>query len=296
MSAVSVGEEASASRFPAAPGPDRTGPWLGAARAACAVALALAVGFGIFIGALSSLPQGRAQAGLERRFASELAVGAAPVNQPVASGAPVALLEIPAIGVRQVVVEGTRPAQLTSGPGHLPVSALPGQEGVGIVFGRRTAYGGPFADLGRLGRGAEIRSTTGQGTVRYRVVRVRTASAADGNALTAAGNALLLVTSDPVGRATRRLIVEARPVGTVEAAGRPATTGVTAADLGLSGDTGALPALLVALELLVLVIAAVLLVRRRLGGTVAWLLGLPLLLAGTWLVFEQAALLLPATL
>ncbi|MFM8237816.1 MAG: sortase [Actinomycetota bacterium] len=270
-------------------------PWRQAVIVVCATVLALAGGFAVFVVALSGSVHDRAQTGLERQFSGRLAVGDAPVNQPIPTGDPVALLEVPAVGIREVVVEGTRPTQLTKGPGHLPVSALPGQAGVAVVLGRRIAFGAPFGRLDRLRPGDEIRSTTGQGTARYRVARTRTAAATDGTALTASGNALLLVTSDPPGRANRRLIVEARPAGRIAAPGRGSTAPVTAADLGLAGDSGALTPLLVALELLALVAVGLLFAIRRIDGSIVWLLGVPVVLAGAWIVFEQAALLLPAT-
>lgn len=279
--------------------PESTGSalrWRDVARTACAVVALLALGFVGFVSVFSGLIHGRAQVGLERRFAAELAVGAAPVNQPIPTGSPVALLEVPAVGIREIVVEGSRPEQLTKGPGHVSVSVLPGQKGVSVVMGRRLGFGGPFGRLADVEPGDEITTTTGQGAIRYRVTRERRVSATDGNALTADGNALLLVTSDPVGRAQRRLVVEARPTGQVAPAGRTAGAEVTDADLGLVGDTGALPSLLVAVELLAGAVAAVYFGARRVGNAIAWVLGVPLVAAASWLVFEQAALLLPATL
>ena len=66
---------------------------------------------------------------------------------PPRPGDPVAILSLPTIGSRSIVVEGTRSDELMCGPGHLRSSPLPGRAGNSVVFGRRTTYGAPFSDL-----------------------------------------------------------------------------------------------------------------------------------------------------
>ena len=86
-----------------------------------------------------------------------LAEGTAPVGQTDAEGqllplgTPVALLEIPQIGLREVVLEGTTAGVLVSGPGHRRDSPLPGQAGTSVLFGRQAAFGGPFRPARRAG-------------------------------------------------------------------------------------------------------------------------------------------------
>ena len=46
-----------------------------------------------------------------------------------AEGSAVAVLDIPAIHLHQVVVEGTSAADLMNGPGHMPHTAIPGTVG-----------------------------------------------------------------------------------------------------------------------------------------------------------------------
>jgi sortase (surface protein transpeptidase) len=110
-------------------------------------------------------------------FRKSLAKGTAPVGQKdssghhlLALGTPVALLDIPAIGVHEVVLEGTTAGVLKSGPGHRRNSALPGQVGSSVVFGRQASFGGPFKRLDELRAGNRITVTTGQGVSKYRVV------------------------------------------------------------------------------------------------------------------------------
>lgn len=113
------------------------------------------------------------------RFRAELANGTAPIGatdtdgKALALGTSVAFLEIPGIGLRQVVGEGTSAAVLFDGPGHRRDTPLPGQEGVSVVMGRRAAFGGPFGRIASLDEGDVIRVTTGQGAFEYEVIGVR---------------------------------------------------------------------------------------------------------------------------
>ena len=101
--------------------------------------------------------------------AGELANQLAPIG-PTAPGSPVAILDIPSIGIKDmVVVEGTSPENLTLGPGLLRApDARPG--GGREIFGRRATFGAPFARLDQLRKGDIIGTITGQGMSSYEVV------------------------------------------------------------------------------------------------------------------------------
>ncbi|MFJ7212986.1 sortase [Amycolatopsis sp. NPDC098790] len=101
--------------------------------------------------------------------ASQSLLGAAPATTPVEFGAPVAVLEVPSLKLRQVVVEGVSSSETASGPGHVPGTSGPGQPGNSAVVGRYSGYGGPFASLARLAPGAEVVVATPQGVSVYRV-------------------------------------------------------------------------------------------------------------------------------
>jgi sortase A len=116
------------------------------------------------------------------RHAAAEANGLAGIEVPTRApdvGSPVAIVDIGAIGVEQVVVEGVGPTETRGGPGHVPGTAAPGQPGNAAIVGRRTAYGGPFRRIGRLERGDEILVTTTQGQTVYEVVTVVSAPVAD---------------------------------------------------------------------------------------------------------------------
>lgn len=123
------------------------------------------------------------QATQSRDFATlrnSLELATAPVSQTdpdgnlTPTGTPVALLSIPAIGLRDtVVVEGTSAETLQRGPGHQRDTVFPGQPGVSILQGRAAAFGGPFGEIGRLKTGDTISVTTGQGQADFRVLGQR---------------------------------------------------------------------------------------------------------------------------
>jgi LPXTG-site transpeptidase (sortase) family protein len=82
------------------------------------------------------------------------------------------VIQIPAIEIDFVVVEGTSYVDLKSGPGHYPTSADPwdGTGRVGIA-GHRTTYLHPFHDLDRVRVGDSITLLTKRGTFVYEVDR-----------------------------------------------------------------------------------------------------------------------------
>jgi sortase A len=254
------------------------------------------VAFGFFLYTPSALQHGRSQTGLTRRFRAELATERAPIGGLIPAGAPVALIEIPAIGVREIVVQGTTSGLTRAGPGHLAASVLPGQPGNSVIIGRHFSFGGPFRHLSSVRSGDEIRVTTGQGTARYSVISEGTRPAGSAQPmLPTSKDQLTLVTSDPVLLSTRYRVAVANLVSTPFAPTGHAST-IGRADLGLTGDPTAAATLFVWLLFAGLVGAAAVYAFRRTGLASAWLVVAPLILMAAWLVFENAAVLLPASL
>jgi sortase A len=93
----------------------------------------------------------------------------APAPPRVERGSALARLSIPRIGLRAIVVEGTRPSDLRKGPGHYEMTALPGAGKLVAIAGHRTTFGAPFRHIDELGSGDVIAVTTVYGTFRYRV-------------------------------------------------------------------------------------------------------------------------------
>jgi sortase A len=93
-----------------------------------------------------------------------------PVVQ-VRAGQPFALLRIPALGRnwKFAVVEGASLAQLSTGPGHVTGTQLPGQAGNFAVAAHDITAGNPFLHLKSLTAGDAVYVTTRHATYTYRV-------------------------------------------------------------------------------------------------------------------------------
>ncbi len=148
------------------------------------VRVAVLVGFGVLAMLMVAYPVGpvfeaRAQADLTRQLQSDVGQaygaandsleGATAPTRAVPLGSPVALLQVSRLGEQQAVVEGAGPAQTRDGVAHVPGTAAPGQPGNAVLVGRRTAFGGPFADLGTLRPGDPLLVLTTQGRTVYQV-------------------------------------------------------------------------------------------------------------------------------
>jgi sortase A len=94
-----------------------------------------------------------------------------PPRRP-AVGKPLAVLDIPKIRLdNKVIVEGVGRDELRKGPGHVPSTVLPGQDGTFGVSGHRTTYGAPFYRLNELAKGDTITVVTRQAIYTYTVTR-----------------------------------------------------------------------------------------------------------------------------
>jgi len=132
---------------------------------------------------------------------NQLALGTAPVAQTdqegrlLAPGTPVALIDIPALDMTQVVLEGTDSTVMTDGPGHRRDTPMPGQAGTSVLMGRAAAYGGPFGRLAGLREGTRFTVITGQGKATYQVLDVRRAGDPAPAPVAAGKGRLVLVTA-----------------------------------------------------------------------------------------------------
>ena len=101
-------------------------------------------------------------------------------TQPVVEeGDPIARIEMPTIGVDNIVVAGVEKSDLKKGPGHYPETPMPGQLGNAAIAGHRTTYGQPFFDIDKLEVGDEIIVTTVDGRFVYRVTGQQIVSPSD---------------------------------------------------------------------------------------------------------------------
>lgn len=262
----------------------------------------LMTGFVAHLTLASHLAEDRSQRLLYDRFRADLAGGTAPVGQVgvdgalLATGTPVAVLRIPALGLSQTIVEGTSSRALLEGPGHRRDTPLPGQQGVSVIYGRQAAYGGPFRAITHLHRGDRITTTTGQGTATYAVSAIRRAGdevpalpSAKAARLTLVTSAGSLFSSGDVVR------VDADLVGTAQPAPQPVLRlgSLSPAEDPLGTDPSGWLPLFLLLEVAVAVGAALVWCLRRWGRWHTWIVAVPVVLALGSAIAKQAVVVLP---
>ena len=245
---------------------------------------ALCVGFLVNLVFVSQLVHARDQEVLYSDFRSELANAIAPVGQTgingalLAPGAAVAILEIPDLGMREVVVEGTTSTVMESGPGHKRDTVLPGQAGVSVIYGRQAAFGGPFGQLEILQPGTTVVAITGQGTAEYEVTAVRRPGDPLPPALEPGQGRLTLVTAmGPRFMPTDMLRVDATLVTDPQPSPPRVITAAAMdpAEQAMAGDPAGLVPLLLWLQLLLVVVVGGLWLALRWGRWQAWLVAAP---------------------
>lgn len=268
--------------------PPGAAPGVALVGAALCVLAALLLGFAANLTVVGHLQHARDQRTAYDDLRAQLAMGTAPVGQttfdgkPLEAGAPMALLRIPALGVRQVVFEGTGSGVLRSGPGHRRDTPFPGQAGTSQIMGRAWGYGGPFNDIARLPVGAEIKVTTGQSTAEYRVVGVRRDGDPLPEALGAGKGRLTLLTATggaytPSGvvRVDADLVSETQP-----SPPRPRRAGwIEDAEKPLGSESGAWLAVYLWSQALLAAALLTVWLHRRWGRWQTWITAVPVLAA-----------------
>jgi sortase A len=243
--------------------------------------------------------------GTVRNDLSKVDPTTAPPGKIPAEGTGFGIIEIPRIGVQQVMVEGIAKADLKKGPGHYPGTPLPGQAGNAAVAGHRTTYGAPFNRIDELQPGDPIIVYTAQGKFRYEVTAPPpgvgiergpgwfSVKPTQVSVLASTGdNRLTLTACHPKHSASQRIIVQAKltaePAATTPTP--PAATGesAAAADSGaalFAGDPNAKwPALVFGLAFVALW-AAAWWVGKRWKPWAAFLVAAPGLVVLLWFCF-----------
>ena len=277
-------------------------PRLQLARAVLVLIFALSAALVLQLTVVSALQEHAAQGRAYNRFRAELANGTAPIGptdeagHELALGTPVAYLEIPNIGVKQVVGQGTTSSVLFNGPGHRRDTPLPGQIGTSVLFGRRAAFGGPFSDIASLTKGALITVTTGYGVFNFRVVGVRGQGAPSPAGPAADSARLTLVTAAGCAFVPSGVVrVDADLVNQAVVGGAPTMTAdsLPGPERILAGDGRTLWAMALWLQALIALSIAAAWAWHRWGRAQAWVVFLPPLLFVGLAVSGQAARLLP---
>jgi LPXTG-site transpeptidase (sortase) family protein len=162
----------------------------------------LLLGFVAHVALFGVVQHARNQAAGYDELRTSLAKAETPLGQLdvhenlVAPGTPIALISIPRIGLNEVVRQGTSSDVTRLGVGHRRDTPMPGQSGTSILFGRQSAYGGPFGQLSALIPGDTIQVTTGQETHTFIVFGLRRPGDPLPQALKAGNGRIELVTAD----------------------------------------------------------------------------------------------------
>lgn len=246
---------------------------------------------------LGDLKHDRAQDLLYDQFRTDVATATAPVGPVAPVGEPVALVRIPALGLEEVVVEGTASGDLRVGPGHQRNTVLPGQDGTSVVMGRAATYGGPFAGITGLQPGDEIEVVVAQGTRTFTVLGVRRTGDPLPQPREPGVARLVLATAEGEGRLSgltpgEAVYVDAEAEDAFPApAGRPAA--IPASEQLMAGETAVLPLLAACLAALVLATLTIISARQRWSTTVVWVLASPVVVALAWATTDVLVRLLP---
>ena len=128
-------------------------------------------------------------------------------------GDAVARLRIPALGVGEVVVNGTDTSSLKRGPGRFLGSAMPGEGELVYIAGHRTTYGAPFSRIDRLRKGDRVFVELPYATIEYAITGSRIVAASETSVLKSKGfEQLVLQACHPRFFATHRYLAYAKPV------------------------------------------------------------------------------------
>jgi sortase A len=140
-------------------------------------------------------------------------VRAEPMDMARTGDTPLGRIEISAIGLAAMIMEGTDARTLRRAVGHIPGSPLPGEQGNVAITGHRDTF---FRPLLNIRKDDEIRLTTLRGSYRYLVDSIRVVEPEDTEVLNNSDDAILtLVTCYPfyfVGPAPKRFIVRAHRI------------------------------------------------------------------------------------
>jgi sortase A len=157
------------------------------------------------------------QAEQARRFERELKETNLPRAKSsgiaVSEGSPLGRIEISAVGLTTMILEGTEEGTLQRAVGHIRGTPLPGQRGNVALAGHRDTY---FRGLRDIRVNDEITLTTLSGSYNYRVDSTKVVKPEETEVLKDDGaDTLTLVTCYPfnfVGSAPKRFIVRARRI------------------------------------------------------------------------------------
>lgn len=135
-------------------------------------------------------------------------------GSPVKPGDSIAYLEIPALSLKQTVLEDAAWANLAKGPVHVSKTAKIGDVGTALISGHRTMYGAPFHKLDSLKAGDKLLLYTKKAVFTYTVTEIKAIKPDDWSDIKPDGEPrLVLSTCNPMYSAAQRLLAISKLTG-----------------------------------------------------------------------------------
>jgi sortase A len=160
----------------------------------------------------------RSALGALRGSRERVAFLARSLDRSAASGSAIGEIRLPRIDERLVLVKGSSPSALRTGPGTYDGIGLPGVPGTAAIAGHRTTYGAPFRRIDELRPGDPVVVVMPYATFTYRVERTRIVRPTDLSVLARRRyDRLVLSACHPRYSAEQRIVVLARLERTVPA-------------------------------------------------------------------------------
>ncbi len=234
------------------------------------------------------------------KTAKPIVITHAPVPAPAlttptpSGGTPIAILTIPEIGLNTVVIQGAGTLPLERGPGHYPLTSMPGQAGNVAIAGHRTTWGRPFYNLDRLHAGSKITLASPQGSFTYEVRKLYVVDPNDGRVLEpTARPSLTLTTCNPRFSASTRLVARAVMVGSSLT---PADKVIWPKSAKPEPPPDPTPAWILGIVSLLVIATALVLARLLRRGWIVLLVGIPASIVVLMFFFAAVTPFLPANL
>jgi len=150
----------------------------------------------------------RSQKNLETEWQRQAATVSVPGKAPVSSDQLLTRMQIPKIQMDAIVVEGASRRELSEGPGHMKLTAQPGEPGNAVITAHRDTF---FRHIYELNKGDQIQVRRSGRTFTYEVTGKRIVMPEDVSVIKPTDNPqLTLITCYPtyyIGPAPKRLVV-----------------------------------------------------------------------------------------
>jgi sortase A len=261
--------------------------------------LLLVIGFFGYLLWITPMLQSSSQSDLLTAFRQSLVLDDTPQLVTPPDGKPLGVLQIPDLGVTQVMVQGISSSDTKLGPGHDPSTPAPGQAGNALIVGRRTTYGASFQKLADVRPGMAIFVVTRQGRFEYIVDSHSMTTFGDPTVAkqVAGTNEMTMITAGPGIRPSTEQVVRAKLRGEGLQAPGPLPSPPAGQRPGQStGESNWGWILLWGQALVLTLVGAWYLYRRGWSAAVTYLLTTPLLLTFAFLFYGAVDTLLPPTL